>query len=79
MTLEELKAGAPRSFDKTLIDLMVAIQGGGQPIAVKDAPETHDKIRVLAQANLELASQLSDVLARLGDLEAHAIARVELK
>jgi hypothetical protein len=33
----------------------------------------------LAQANVALVQQLEHVLARLGDLEAHAIARVELK
>jgi hypothetical protein len=51
----------------------------GIELPAVDLTETHDKIRVLAQANLELATQLSDVLARLGELEANAIARVELK
>jgi hypothetical protein len=51
----------------------------GIDLPAVDLTETDNKIRVLAQANLELATQLADVLARLGDLEAHAIARVELK
>lgn len=51
----------------------------GIELPAVDLTETNDKIRVLAQANLELATQLADVLARLGELEAHAIARVELK
>ena len=33
MSLEALRASAPRSFDKTIIDLLVAIQHGAQPIA----------------------------------------------
>lgn len=49
MTLDELKATAPRSFDKTLVDLMVAIQAGGQPIAVPHAPP-NDEARAIVQA-----------------------------
>ena len=33
LSLEGLRASAPRSFDKTIIDLLVAIQHGLQPIA----------------------------------------------
>ncbi len=50
MTLDELKATAPRSFDKTLVDLMVAIQAGGQPIAVPHAPAPNDEARAIVQA-----------------------------
>jgi hypothetical protein len=51
----------------------------GIELPAVDLTETHDKIRILAQANVALVQQLEHVLARLGDLEAHAIARVELK
>ena len=53
MTLDELRASAPRSFDKTLIDLMVAIQAGGQPIAVPDAPPVDDERAVVVASMLE--------------------------
>lgn len=32
MTLDELRASAPRSFDKLLVDLILAIQHGERPI-----------------------------------------------
>lgn len=51
MTLDDLKASAPRSFDKILVDLIAAIQQGERPIIVEQS-EPHEDPAMAAIAIL---------------------------
>ena len=42
MTLDDLKASAPRSFDKILVDLIAAVQQGERPIIVEQSEPAND-------------------------------------
>jgi hypothetical protein len=42
MTLDDLRASAPRSFDKILVDLIAAIQQGERPIIVEQSEPPDD-------------------------------------
>jgi len=68
ITLEQLRAQAPRSFDKTLIDLLVQIQHGHAPI-VAAAPMA-EPVRDATPAILKLAQELDAARSRIARLEA---------
>jgi hypothetical protein len=76
ITVEQLRAQAPRSFDKILIDLLVAIQHGHAPIVaetpIPDAP------RDVSPALLHMASELDTARERIRRLEA-IIARLAME
>lgn len=76
-TLEQLRAQAPRSFDKTLIDLLVAIQHGHAPIVTGETPATAPA-RDTTQALLHMASEIDGANARIRRLEA-IIARLAME
>ena len=73
MTLEELKASAPRTFDKTLVDLLVSIQSGGQPIIVAQPSESPD----MAPAVLRMAHGLDAASSRLDAASAQQAQMAE--
>jgi hypothetical protein len=77
-TLEQLRAQAPRSFDKTLIDLLVAIQHGHAPIQIADPPAVVEIPRDVAPAVLKLAAELDRALDRIRRLES-VIARLAIE
>ena len=75
-TLEQLRAQAPRSFDKTLIDLLVAIQHGHAPIITVDQPA--EAPRDVSPALMHMASELDTARERIRRLEA-IIARLAME
>lgn len=88
MTLEELKRTAPRSFDKTLIDLLVAIQYGGTPIVappetvrevvrMEADPAATEVLRDLAEQVISLKRQVHDMQQTLALLQRVEIFRPE--
>ncbi len=77
-TLEQLRAQAPRSFDKTLIDLLVAIQQGHAPISVPDPPAETPLPRDMAPVMVKMASELDRANERIRRLEA-VIARLAME
>lgn len=64
MTLDELKATAPRTFDKTLVDLLVAIQQGHAPIVTSEPAPQRDLspalVRVAEELEKERAARAQD-------------------
>ena len=48
MTLDDLKASAPSSFDKILVDLIAAIQQGERPIIVEQEPQEDPAMAAIA-------------------------------
>lgn len=85
VSLAELQASAPRSFDKALIEILVAIQNGQRPIdtptpapvLVRDT-DLAQRLEALEQrfAHLEQALAVVNELAgRIGMLE-HSISSV---
>ena len=81
MTLDELKRTAPRSFDKTLLELLVAIQHGGRPIAAP--PEmVREVVRVeslpddIADALREMADQIVTLKRQVFELQ-HLLTALE--
>jgi hypothetical protein len=77
-TLDQLRAQAPRSFDKTLIDLLVAIQHGHAPIQIADPPAVADVPRDVSPVMLKLAAELDTARERIRRLEA-IIARLAME
>ncbi len=76
MTLDDLKASAPRSFDKTLIELLVLIQSGQQPIVVHEPTPLVPVGRDMSPAIQRVAEILDDIEAdRAADKQR--IARLE--
>lgn len=79
MTLDELKAQAPRTFDKTLIDLLVSIQHGHAPIVTPEPAEIVPRDDTALQAAvLRLASELERANRRIAMFEA-VIARLAIE
>ena len=76
-TLDQLRAQAPRSFDKTLIDLLVAIQHGHAPIITVDQPAS-EATRDVSPALMHMASELDTARERIRRLEA-IIARLAME
>lgn len=66
MTLEELRASAPRTFDKTLLDLLVAIQQGHAPIVTAEPPPPP---RDVAPALVKIADEIERDRERLRKVE----------
>lgn len=70
VSLADLQASAPRSFDKQLIEILVAIQNGQKPI---EAPSpTHVVAQPspeLSEALMEMAAQINDLRRKVHDLE----------
>ncbi len=78
MTLDELKATAPRTFDKALVDLLVAIQQGHTPIVTSEPAQPRDlspalvrvaeevqRVQAEREADRERIRRLETVIARL--------------
>lgn len=72
MTLDELKATAPRTFDKTLVDLLVAIQQGHTPIVTSEPAQPRD----LSPALVRVAEEVSRLQAELA-VERERCKRIE--
>lgn len=82
MTLEELKRTAPRGFDKTLIDLIAAIQDGQRPIVTDRAVDdmltaSVDALRVMASRMQEMEREAAELKQRLAQVEAPLRALAE--
>lgn len=75
MTLDELKASAPRSFDKTLVDLIAAIQRGETPIA-QEQPDVAPALAQMADLVLQQRETIERLQARVGELEAFMAALI---
>jgi len=85
MTLDDLKASAPRSFDKTLLDLIAAVQSGGQPIAVSRtdgmAPEIGGAMLAIANRIASLEDAISagaEANAGLNRVVVDLVGRIEV-
>lgn len=78
MTLDELKASAPRTFDKTLCDLLVEIQQGRAPIRVEgqnyDDGALKSRLAELEASNKAMADALADAAAAFAGLNAMHLA-----
>lgn len=72
MTLDELKASAPRTFDKVLCDLLVEIQQGRAPIKVEG--QTYDdgalksRLAELERQTQEMATALAEAASAFAGL-----------
>jgi len=82
MTLDDLKATAPRGFDKTLVDLIAAIQDGQRPIVTDRAVDdmltaSVDALRIMAAKMQEIEARNRELEARVASVEAplEALAR----
>lgn len=74
MRIDDLKASAPRTFDKVLIDLLVEIQRGQAPIVTPGpapVPARYDDTQ-LRQAAVALESRLGQVENALAQVIAMA-------
>lgn len=72
LTLGELKASAPRSFDKVLIDLLVAIQDGQRPIV--ETPVARSIVMPAARFD---DAMLRDAIAVVADKIAARDGRID--
>lgn len=82
MTLDELRATAPRGFDKTLVDLIAAIQDGQRPIVTDRAADdmltaSVDALRVMASRMQEMERDAAELKQRLAQVEAPLRALAE--
>ena len=73
MTLDELKATAPRTFDKTLVDLLVAIQSGHAPIITSEPAPQRDLSPALVRVAEEVERLRADLAA-----ERERVRRLEV-
>lgn len=79
MTLDELKAQAPRTFDKVLLDLLVSIQHGHAPIVTREPVEVAPRDDSALHASiLRLAAELEHANRRIAMFEA-IIARLAIE
>lgn len=73
LTLEALKASAPRSFDKQIIELLAAVQDGARPIVTSTpAPAPRYDDTPLRAEIMRLESALSEARMRLDQVIALA-------
>lgn len=73
VVLADLRNSAPRSFDKTLIDIMYALQLGRQPIVEAAAPAYDDAALVAKVETLEQRI----AAANMGDIHAVLLMMAE--
>lgn len=71
VTLDELRATAPRGFDKTLIDLLAKVQEGQRPIIV---PASEPAVRTVVERET-LPSEVADLITEM----ASQLARINLE